>query len=153
MEIENEPLERSHEEATALMWRIPDVYNNNGRYFSKSAESRHIAKFVTEQRQKPAPPKRRYSCYFDRDRVGDDESHTKTSQNFGAARNRSPVRPLHRTDNKSRSRSTVRPSSNGYANHSRQSRTPSPPPTQNPWYVLLTIFRIQFLFYLALVRA
>lgn len=139
-EQEGEELENSREVAIAYMWRIKDVRIDKGRYYSHSRESEHIQKLVQEQRQ---APKRRASCYFDRDRGSDGDAY----QRNWAPRGRSPTRSSRWSDDRAGSRSIGRPStSNGFQNHSYTARTraPSPTPTRNNSYVLfiLAIFSI-----------
>lgn len=129
--MQGEKLENSSAEATALMWRIPDIQDIRGRFFSKSKNSEHITKLVQEQRQKP-PMQRRASCYFDRDRVNEDGSHTRNSLNWSASRNRSPLKSWG--GDRNRSKSSVRPStstSSRWSNNSsaERSRAASPPPS------------------------
>lgn len=137
-EMEGKELENSKEEATALMFRISNVHIHNGRFFSQSRDSEHISKLVNEQRPKPHM-QRRNSCYFDRDRGSDDESHTRSSMNWAGARSRSPTRASRGFNGNSRSRSIVRPSAvNGFGNQSfgGRNRGASPPPTRTNSYVL-----------------
>lgn len=135
--MEGKELENSKEEATALMFRISNVHIHNGRFYSKSRESEHILKLVQEQRPKHQM-QRRASCYFDRDRGSDDESHTRSSMNWARSRARSPTRSSRGFNGNARSKSTVRPlTSNGFANHSMigRNRAASPPPARYNSYV------------------
>lgn len=142
-------LEGSTADAFTFLCRIPDIISKDGRFYTRSKESEHIAKLVKEQRQN-SPPKRRRrnSCYFDRDqiRVSDDDAHTISSFNW-MPRGRSATRSRWLDDQK-RSKSSIRPQIAEFVRSVVVQPRESPPPRNNSYVLLACTVHSIFVFLL-----